>query len=154
MKTKRGKFRFDNREVRPTEDLVFSLVFIDTQVALWKDSYVWRKSYIDFDLPEVVDRSVFPNLYIKEGELTAEEFAMLRAVHTRTTFKTFEVVPEIVRHVYDVSYSHKDYMKKYGFLKKDADNKWYYLVPANLNDEEISKILSSSAFVNKRLKGI
>lgn len=149
---KRTRCRFYNQIVETTNDNnTFSIVFIDTQVKLWKVSKVWHQTRLDLEFtPEEVDRTMFKVAYIKEGEMTSDELKELTASHPRTTFKMFEIKSPTVSHVYSVAYAHKDRMRQYGFLRKDPDDKWYYLIPKEMTDEEIDKILSDSADLNKR----
>jgi hypothetical protein len=150
---KRGKCKYTIKKVETTdENNLFTLVFINTKVSLWKDDSSFRTTMYKYDVPDDIDRQVFSLCYIKVGSLSDREHADLRAAHKRTTFKVVEIRPPVVTHVYDVAYRHKERMWFISFPRQDADGRWYYLIAADVPEDYIRDHLSDSARDKKRSK--
>lgn len=133
----------------------FTIVKASTKVRLWKTNSAIRE--FQWTSPkEQEDR-----LWIFEGGMDQLDRRLMESVHAKTKFEYNVFTPPEVSHVYDVSYSHKDRMKKYGFLKnekkgssEDGEEKprWYYLIPGKVEEKDIEAILKDSAAFNKRYR--
>lgn len=140
--------RFVMQIVDNSDTITF--VSVNTKVELWKDNARLRK----WRFP---NRDNNWNYWAYEGSLDFADRLVLKNAHPKTEFRFEEETPERVTKIFDVSYAHKDHMKRYAFLKKSVsvtedgqeNTRWYYLVPYEISQEEVKRILSYSIDRNK-----
>lgn len=80
-----------------------------------------------------------------------EEKLELQNKHPRTPMQFFNLTPDTITRIYDVSLSHKVAMLRHFLLSKDEEqNKWYYEYPEQIQTPIIEEMIQNSRDMHTR----